>query len=89
MPFLIGAALLIFVVGCSSEESRARKAYLVACNLALRNGDICTCTYAKLREKHSAEEIRHASTSGELPSQELANDMAQATLECVRQAQSG
>ena len=75
--------------GCSSEESHARKAYLVACDLALRNNDICTCTYDKLREKHSAEEIRRASTSGEMSSGKLARDMAQATLECVKRVQAG
>ncbi len=80
--------LLCALAACSSEESRAKKSYLVACNLALRNHDICNCTYAKLRAKHSADELRHAAEDGAMPSPELARDMAQATLDCVRQAQA-
>ena len=80
--------LLIGLTACSSEESRAQKAYLVACNLALRNQEICSCTYDRLRANHSAEELRQASTNGEMPSPELARDMAHAALACVKQAQA-
>ncbi len=80
---------LIALAACSNEESRAKKSYLIACNLALRNQEICSCTYDKLREKHSAEELRQASTNGEMPSPELARDMAQATLDCVKRVQAG
>ena len=84
------AALLLLAgtVACSNDEARAKRAYLVACNLALRNEGICSCTYDRLREKHSAEELRQASTSGDTPSPELSRDMAQATLACIKQSQA-
>ncbi len=82
------AVTVASLLACSSEESRAKKSYLIVCNLALRNQEICTCTYNRLRKKHSAEELRQASTNGDMPSPELARDMAQATLACVKQAQA-
>jgi hypothetical protein len=90
-PTRTSVALLVLLgamAACSSEESRAKKAYLVACNMALRNEEICSCTYDRLRVKHTAEELRHASTSGEMPSPELARDMAEASLACIRHAQA-
>ena len=80
--------LLAAMAACSNEESRAKKSYLVACNLVLRNEGICSCTYDRLREKHSAEELRSASTDGITPSPALARDMAEATLACVKRAQA-
>jgi hypothetical protein len=89
----MGRAVLLAVatlamVACSSEESRARKVYMLSCNLALRNEGVCTCTYDRLRAKHSAEELRQAATSGEMPSAELARDMAEASIACIQKAQA-
>jgi hypothetical protein len=61
---------------------------MLSCNLALRNEGVCTCTYVRLRDRHSAEELRQAATNGEMPSAELVRDMAEASIVCIKQAQA-
>lgn len=73
---------LSLLAGCSDENKEARGEFLAGCVSSGTPKSICSCTFEKLEQKYSPEELRRIMLSGALPPQSLLQNVAESALTC-------
>lgn len=73
---------LLAVAGCSDENSKLRGQFISGCIQGGGNKPICACTFKKLEEKYSPDELKDLNTPYKAPPDDFMQDVVQFALAC-------
>lgn len=78
------ATALVAISGCSDESSQARGLFISDCVKAGAPKAGCACTFEKMAERYSPEELKSLITSPQTPPDTFVRDMFQSARQCAK-----
>lgn len=82
---LILMALLLVLGGCSDENSRAKGEFLSGCVQSGAPKAVCICTYEKLEQKYSPQDLISMERRYHTPPDSLLQEVREAAKACRQQ----
>ncbi|MFV7463676.1 MULTISPECIES: hypothetical protein [Pseudomonas] len=68
--------------GCSDENKVVRGEFLAGCVQGGAPKSVCSCTFEKLEDKYTPDELKQLSRSMAMPSQKFLKDVMNFAMEC-------